>query len=75
MRNNEIFVKGVNIGPGNYSDTGHRFRFNKFDRQDGWFIPDTDIDPFFDYMFYSSDTWPTPPIGLDNLIAEMYFRL
>jgi hypothetical protein len=26
-------------------------------------------------MFYNSDTYPTAPIGSENLIAEMYFRI
>lgn len=75
VRNNEIFIPAVNMGPGHYSDTGHRFRFNRFDRQDGWFFPDPDVDPFYDYIFYSSDTFPTPPVGYESLIVEMYFRL
>ena len=26
-------------------------------------------------MFYSSDTYPSPPVGSEDTIAEMYFRL
>ena len=61
MRNNEIFIPAVSMFPG-YSDTGYRFRYNRFDRQDGWFLPDPDVNPFFDYMFYNTDTYPTAPI-------------
>jgi hypothetical protein len=32
VRNNEIFVPGIKMGPGHYSDTGYRFRFNDFAR-------------------------------------------
>lgn len=75
MRNNEVFIPGLKMGPGHYSDAGYRFRYNQFNRQDGWFFPDRVIDPFFDYVFFSSDTYPTPPIGSEHLIAEMYYRL
>ena len=63
------------MAKGHYSDTGHRFRYNSFDRKDGWFFPDNDIDPFYDYVFYSTDTFPTTPIGVEDMIVEMYIRL
>jgi hypothetical protein len=68
-----VFVPGV---PANqYSDTGYRFRYNEFERQDGpyWAIKVTDR--FYDFLFYNSDTYPTAPTKSPHLIAEMYFRL
>ena len=75
VRNNEIFIRAVDMSPGHYSDTGYRFRFNRFDRQDGWFLPTPSINPFFDFMYYSSDTYPTPPSSTPDMISEFYIRL
>jgi hypothetical protein len=58
-----------------YSDSGYRFRYNEFERQDGPYYPKNTKDSFFDYIFYSSDSFPTPPKSSPHLIAEMYFRL
>jgi len=33
------------------------------------------MDTFFDYFEYNTDSWPTAPIGSEDMIAEMYFRL
>lgn len=70
IRYNEVFIPGVPMNM--YSDTGYRFRYNEFERQDGWFGPKNVLNAFFDYMFYNSDTYPSGPKGV---IAEMYFRL
>ena len=58
---------------GKFSDTGHRFRFNSFHRTDNWYSNTEILNPFFDYVFYNSDTYDVP---LDKVeIAEIYFRL
>lgn len=71
IRYNEVFIPGIPMNA--YSDTGYRFRYNEFDRTDGWFTPNKDLDAFFDYMFYNSDTYPSGPSK--DVIGEMYFRL
>lgn len=79
VRYNEVFIPGVPMGNGLFSDTGYRFRYNDFQRQDGWLIPKYIPNPFYDYIFYSSDTYPSAPVDKDNkptkIISEMYFRL
>lgn len=40
------------------ADTGHRFRYNQFIKNDGWFFPNNDLDVFFDYVDYNSDWYP-----------------
>jgi hypothetical protein len=58
---------------GKFSDTGHRYRFNSFHRTDNWYSNTEILNPFFDYVFYNSDTYDVP---LDKVeIAEIYFRL
>jgi hypothetical protein len=75
VRYNEMFVPGVPLAYPSYSDTGYRFRFNLFERLDGYILP-TDIDNiFFDYFEFNTDTFNSAPKGSENLIAEMYFRL
>ena len=75
VRNNELFVPTISMKYPAYSDTGYRFRFNQFDRKDGYLLPDNALDIFFDYFNYNSDTFETAPPGMENYIAEMYFRL
>lgn len=58
-----------------YSDTGHRFRYNFFDRVDGYLLPDNDGDVFFDYFEYNTDVYKSAPAGMEDVIAEIYFRL
>lgn len=58
---------------GKFSDTGHRFRYNIFNRIDHWHTGKLILDPFFDYVFYNSDTWDVPKNKSE--IAEVYFRL
>ena len=58
---------------GKFSDTGHRFRYNIFHRIDHWHTPYQKKEPFFDYVFYNSDTWDVSKDKLE--IAEVYFRL
>jgi len=73
VRYNEVFIPGVPMNA--YSDTGYRFRYNEFDRIDNWYWGESEIKYFFDYLFYNSDTYPTPPENNQEIIAEMYFRL
>lgn len=75
VRYNEVYIPAVPLGNGAYSDTGYRLRFNEFLRQDGWFIKNNLVNKFFDYVFFSSDTYPNAPPSNQRLIAEMYFRL
>ena len=74
VRYNEVFVPIIEL-LGVYTDSGYRLRYNAYDRQDGWIIPENLANPFYDFIFYSHDTFPTPPEGADRLIAEMYFRV
>jgi len=73
IRYNEVFIPGVPMNK--YSDTGYRFRYNEFERQDGPYWAINVKDTFYDFLFYNSDTYPTPPASAPNMIAEMYFRL
>ena len=72
IRYNEVFIPGVLMTE--YSDTGHRFRYNEFDRFDYWYWFTKSKDRFFDYLFFSSDTYPSAPESTPDLIAEIYFR-
>ena len=58
---------------GKFSDTGHRYRYNIFYRTDYWYTQTEKLNPFFDYIFYNSDTYDVPKDKVE--IAEIYFRL
>jgi hypothetical protein len=58
---------------GSFSDTGHRFRYNQFQRTDYWWTKKNKVDKFYDYIFYNSYTFSVPEDK--TVIAEMYFRL
>jgi len=75
VRYNEVYIPAVPLGNGAYSDTGYRLRFNEFLRQDGWLFKKNIVNKFFDYVFFSSDTYPNAPSDNQKLISEMYFRL
>ena len=75
VRYNEMFVPSIPLAYPSYSDTGYRFRYNAFDRQDGYFIQKPDLDIFYDYFEYNTDTFTSAPAGSEQLVAEMYFRL
>jgi hypothetical protein len=70
-----MFVPSIPLEYPSYSDTGYRFRYNMFDRADGYIVPIDKINVFFDYFEYNTDTFQSAPAGAENLIAEMYFRL
>jgi hypothetical protein len=73
VRENEVYVPSVPLIDGKYADTGHRFRFNQFNRVDSWFISLDEVEPFYDYMFFSNDVFD---VDEDNtVLAELYFRL
>ena len=57
VRQNELFAPSIPMAYPTYSDTGHRFRYNYFDRVDGYLIPDNDGDIFFDYFEYNTDVY------------------
>jgi hypothetical protein len=67
--------KSIAMGYPAYSDTGYRFRYNQFDRNDGYLMPDNLDNKFFDFFEYNTDTWQSAPTGSENMIAELYFRL
>lgn len=75
VRQNELFAPSIPMRSPSYSDTGYRFRYNQFDRTDGYMYPDNDQDIFFDYFEYNTDIYKSAPLGLENVIAEMYYRL
>lgn len=63
VRYNELFIPSVSMAYPSYSDTGYRFRYNLFERKDGYIIP-TDVDNvFFDYFEYNTDTFQSAPPG------------
>ena len=73
VRYSERFVPTIPMRVGKYSDTGHRFRYNHFIRQDYWVRTEQIINPFFDYVLFNSDTFD---VDVDQVvIAEIYFRL
>ena len=69
----EQFVQSIPMKAGKFSDTGHRFRFNQFFRRDYWYNNQRMTNPFYDYIFYNSDTFDVDENKLE--IAEIYFRL
>ena len=75
VRFNEIFIPSIPLAYPFYSDTGYRFRWNFFDRSDGYIIPDNFNNTFFDVFEYNTDTFTSAPAGSEMLVAEMYFRL
>jgi hypothetical protein len=74
VRNNEVYIPTVSLGY-QYSDTGYRFRYNKFTKTDGYLIPKDGEDVFFDYFEYSRDSYDTAPDGYENMIYGGYYRL
>ena len=58
---------------GMFSDTGHRYRYNIFHRVDNWYSKQVKLNPFFDYIFFNSDTYEVAKDKVE--IAEVYFRL
>ena len=74
VRYAESFLPVIQMQSGVFSDTGHRMRFNYFERTDFWWSKSQKIiDKFYDYVFYSSDTYDVPKTN--TVIAEIYFRL
>ena len=67
-------MPSIPLKSGKLSDTGYRFRKNKFDRNDEWFpFIGLSVETFYDLVFFNSDTVDVPK---DNaLIATMFFRL
>ena len=63
VRYNEAFTPTIPLEYPSYSDTGYRFRYNAFERQDGWFVKVNDLDLFYDYFKYNSDTFLSAPVG------------
>lgn len=73
VRYNEIYTPGVPIQTGLFSDTGYRYRYNQFERTDFWWTGKKYLDPFFDYLHYSTDIYVVPEDDIS--LAELYFRL
>jgi hypothetical protein len=57
VRYNEIFLPSIPLAYPSYSDTGYRFRYNQFDRADGYLIPKNIDNKFYDCFEYNTDTW------------------
>lgn len=81
VRESEMMLPSIPIGPGKFSDTGYRFRKNMFKGLDHWvpFMFEKDKD-FWDYIFYSTDTVDVVPDNKwfgsrSQIIAKMYFRI
>jgi hypothetical protein len=75
VRYNEIFFPSIPMAYPSYSDTGYRFRYNQFDRSDGYIFPNNFDNKFYDCFEYNTDTWQSAPAGSEQLVAELYFRL
>lgn len=75
VRFNELYIPSIDMRYPSYSDTGYRFRYNIFDRADGYAYPINKDNVFFDYFNYNGDTFQGAPEGLEHLIVEQYFRL
>lgn len=73
VRMNEIYVPAIPIKSGLFSDTGYRWRYNKFERYDKWWSQNMTTNLFYDFMFYNSDTFTVSEE--ETRLAEMYFRL
>ena len=75
VRYNEIFMPSISMGNGAYSDTGYRFRYNQFDRGDGWIWPNNFDNTFYDCFEYNTDSFTSTPASVPTMIGELYFRL
>ena len=67
-------MPSIPMAPGQYTDSGYRFRKNTFERKDFW-IPyiDEGKHVFYDVMLFNSDT---VSVASDYMrIADMYYRL
>lgn len=73
VRLGEQFVPSIPIKSGTFTDAGHRYRYNKFLRTDYWYSGKKINDPFYDYVFYNSDTYEVEEDK--TVLAELYFRL
>ena len=52
VRYNEVFIPSIPINSRVFSDTGHRYRYNKFLRTDEWYSGKNVNDPFsFQLLF------------------------
>jgi len=74
IRQNEIWLPTIPMTPGKFTDSGYRFRENRFNNAFN-VLPGGPVsrDKFYDVFFFSSDTLS---VGLDHpVVAEMYFRV
>jgi hypothetical protein len=75
VRYNEVYAPTIPMRHPFYSNTGYRFRYNYFERDDKYALIHHLENVFFDYFEYNTDVFETFPKGKDNIIAEQYFRL
>ena len=73
VRENEVYVPSVPLIDGSYADTGHRFRYNELNRVDNWYHSGVNVNPFFDYVNFSTDVFDVD--AENTIVAELYFRL
>ena len=75
VRQNEMFLPSIPLGPNTYSDTGYRFRQNTFEGEDSWnpFKPANET-IFYDYTFFNTEVMVTDSSKTIR-IADMYFRI
>jgi hypothetical protein len=63
----------VTLSSGKFTDAGYRYRLNTFIRTDKWWVSKEIEQPYYDYVFYNSDTFEVSKN--ETAIAEMYFRI
>lgn len=73
VRLNEVWFPSIPLKSGLYTDSGYRYRYNKFERYDHWWSKQKITDLFYDMKFFSSDTFTVPKT--QKVLAEMYFRM
>jgi hypothetical protein len=57
VRYNEVWTPTITMTSPSYTDSGYRFRYNNFDRDDKYFVPHSLENVFFDYFKYNTDTY------------------
>ena len=60
-----------------FTDIGYRFRQNKYNTQDFWYWPFTEITKFFTMVTFSISTVAVPPDEVEEAtkLAEVWLRL
>ena len=71
----EMFQQSVKLGPNVFTDTGYRFRINRYTRQDVWYFPSTVTDTFTDLTKFNHDEYNILPTVYKKMIGQLWFRL